>query len=169
MVNLRKLVASDSLRIARLLNNKLIWDQLCDYIPYPYTPADGSDFIIKMRRDAEEKVFGIESDEQLVGIIGITLQKDIHRLSADVGYWLGEEYWGCGIMTSALGKMLGIAFNDLHLLRVFASVKELNTASQRVLEKSGFVLEGVFKNAIIKNDIIQDEYRYARLNPNFPV
>ncbi len=167
MIKLRELVESDSQRVAELINNKNVLEQLKDFIPYPYHESDAECFINLVAADSMQVHFGIEVDSVIVGVIGLVLQNDVYRLSAELGYWLGEEYWGNGIMSWSVKEMVKLGFNEHNLLRIYSTAMEYNNRSQRVLEKSGFVLEAVLKKAIIKNNIIQDEYIYSILNDNF--
>jgi ribosomal-protein-alanine N-acetyltransferase len=105
--------------------------------------------------------------EHLVGVIGIYPQSDVYRGTAELGYWLGQPFWGKGIATAAVRRIVEFGFEELHLRRIFADVFASNPASRRVLEKAGFQLEGVRQLAIIKNEQIQDDYHYAIVNPRF--
>mgnify|MGYP001467995742 FL=1 len=158
---LRPLIKDDSRRLSELCNNKKIWDNLRDFIPFPYTENDALNFIEMCQSEEPQVTFGIEYKNELVGVIGLIPQKDIYRLSAEIGYWIGEDYWNKGIATRSTSLIVDYAFNKLGLIRLFTGVFDFNTASQRVLEKAGFKQEGIFKKSVIKNDIIHDEYRYA--------
>jgi ribosomal-protein-alanine N-acetyltransferase len=93
----------------------------------------------------------------------LVIQKDIYRLSAEIGYWLGEPYWGKGIALKAVNLITEYGFNELELVRIYSGVFDFNKASHRVMEKAGFKLEAVFERSVIKNGIICDEYRYAKI------
>jgi [ribosomal protein S5]-alanine N-acetyltransferase len=103
----------------------------------------------------------IEIDGFAVGGIGISPQKDYMRKNAELGYWLSESYWGQGIMTKAICEIVKKAFDRFDIDRIYATPFETNLASHRVLEKSGFVLEGRFKKVVIKNGKMLDELVYA--------
>ena len=167
MVSLRRLVEEDAPNLAKLLNNINIVKQLRDFIPFPYSEEDARNFIGFVTSDSLQKVYAIEVEEVLVGVVGLVLQEDIYKLSAELGYWLGEAHWNKGIMTQAVKEILKRGFNEFKLLRIYSGVKQNNKGSQRVLEKAGFKLEGVFKKAIVKNGLVMDEYRYAILNSDF--
>ena len=167
MVGLRRLVPWDTSRIAELLNNRNIWDQLRDSIPFPYSESDAENYLSFIENDKSQVVYGVECSGVLVGIVGLILQTDIYRFSAELGYWLGEEYWGRGIMPQIVREIVQIGFKEYNLLRIFSGVLEHNKRSMRVLEKSGFMLEAILKKAVIKNGVIQDEYRYVLLNDGF--
>lgn len=109
--------------------------------------------------------FIIEVDGEAAGGVGLTLGDDIERCSAEVGYWLGSEYWGRGIATAALSRICRYAFDELGLLRVFATPIVWNPASFRVLEKAGFYREGIMRNACIKDGTVTDMVLYAKMAP----
>ena len=169
MLKLRELVEADSQRLAELINNKNVLEQLKDFMPFPYYKSDAECFINLVATDSMQVHFGIEFDSVIVGVVGLVLQNDVYSLSAELGYWLGEEYWGNGIMSWAVNEIVKVGFSEHNLLRIYSTVMEHNKRSQRVLEKSGFVLEAVLKKAIIKNDVIQDEHIYSILNEDYIV
>ena len=163
-IKIRPLKLSDKAELAKLANNKKIWDNLRDYIPYPYTESD-AEFFINLTKDEDPKqTFGIEYDEELSGVIGLEVQKDVYQKSAEIGYWIGEPFWGNGIATKAVELITKYGFDKLDLNRIFSGVFEYNIASMKVLEKSGYEKEGIFKNAILKNNKVCDEHRFYKLN-----
>lgn len=161
---LRPLEFSDKQSLAALANNKKIWDNLRDYIPYPYSEDDAEFFIDQTKREHPRQNFAIEHDGKLCGVIGLLVQKDVYQKTAEIGYWLGEPYWGKGIATKAVELMITYGFKELHLVRIYSGVFEYNVASMKVLEKNGFAKEGIFKKAIFKNGKIFDEHRFCLLN-----
>ena len=92
-------------------------------------------------------------------------QVDVYRKSAEIGYWIGEPYWGKGIATEAAKLITAYGFEQLELLKIFSAVFDFNKASQRVLEKAGYKLEAIIEKAICKNHKLCDEYRYGCINP----
>lgn len=99
----------------------------------------------------------------LAGGIGLLPGEDVHTGTAEIGYWLGEPFWGRGLMTGAVGAFAGHAFETFRLRRLYARVLEWNPASMRVLEKNGFALEGRLRRSAIKDGEIADELLYAKL------
>lgn len=162
-IKIRSLKSSDKTELARLANNKKIWDNLRDYIPFPYTESDADFFINLTKEENPKQTFGIEYDGKLSGVVGLVVQKDVYRKSAEIGYWIGEPFWGHGIATKAVELITQYGFKELNLHRIFTGVFEYNVASMKVLEKNGYKKEGIFKNAIIKNDNFCDEHRFYRL------
>lgn len=165
-LKLRAFRDSDSKRLAELCNNKKIWDNLRDYMPFPYTEDNANDFIKYCQGENPQYTFAIEYNGEFVGTIGLVRQTDIYKLTAEIGYWIGEPYWGMGIATKAVQLITEYGFNELGLVRIYTGVFAFNKASQRVLEKVGFKLECIFEKSVYKNDRIYDEYRYGLINKN---
>ncbi len=162
---LRKWKLCDAEDVALFANNKKIADNLRDAFPNPYTLKNAQEFINAcLCADESEKIFrAIEIDGKAAGSIGVFKGGDIYRKSAELGYWLAEPYWGKGIMSAAVVRICAEAFEKLDIVRIFAEPFAVNAASRKVLEKAGFVLEGVMKNAAIKNGEIIDYCMYALL------
>ncbi len=160
-VTLRKLSQGDAVPMAQLANNKQIWDNVRDGFGHPYTEKNAKEFIQRQANSASEKVFGINYKSGLCGLCGLIFQKDVYRKSAEIGYWIGEPFWGQGIATQAVGLLVHEAFDKLELVRLYAGVFEYNVGSMRVLEKNGFAKEGISKKAIFKNGKYWEEHRYG--------
>jgi ribosomal-protein-alanine N-acetyltransferase len=155
----------DALRLPAHANNRRIWLNLRDMFPHPFTVVDADTFISYARAQRPETLFAVEVDGQAVGGIGYVVRDDIERVSAEIGYWLGESYWGRGIMTEALKAVTRYAIRRHGLTRVFAVPFVGNVASCRVLEKAGFVLEGRMRRSAIKDGVIVDQLLYAFVVP----
>jgi RimJ/RimL family protein N-acetyltransferase len=147
--------------LVRHANNRKIWLNLRDRFPHPYTKADGQKFIRASRQMRPETFFAIAVDGEAVGGIGFVLQADVDRMSAEIGYWLGEALWGRGIVTEALAAVTRHATEQHGLTRLFALPFASNTASCRVLEKAGYVLEARLRRSAIKDGVIVDQFQYA--------
>lgn len=160
---LRSLKMEDAKQLAALANNKNIWDNVRDYMPYPYTEKNGEDFISRVHEEEQALTFGINYKEKLAGVVGLTAQEDIYRKTAELGYWIGEPFWGKGIATQAIKMITNYGFSQMGYVRIFAAVFEYNVGSMKVLEKNGYQKEGVFQKALIKNEQIWDEHRFAKL------
>ena len=165
-IKIRPLKLSDKTELAKLANNKKIWDNLRDYIPFPYRESDADFFINLTKEENPKQTFGIEYQGKLSGVIGLVIQKDVYKKSAEIGYWIGEPFWGNGIATNAVKLITEYGFDKLDLNRIYTGVFEYNAASMKVLEKNGYKKEGIFKSAIIKNDKVYDEHRFYKLNGN---
>ncbi|NOT93067.1 GNAT family N-acetyltransferase [Ferruginibacter sp.] len=144
-------------------NNIKIWNNLRNYFPHPYTEEDGKAWLKKVVDALPAVNMAIDVNGQAVGGIGLILNGDVYIKSAEIGYWLGEEYWGQGITTEAVRLMTEYAFYYFDLLRLYAEVFENNKASMRVLEKNGYYLEGVRRKAVFKNEILMDDYIWVKL------
>ncbi|MEW7290379.1 GNAT family N-acetyltransferase [Aquimarina sp. 2304DJ70-9] len=164
---IRQLELSDIQQLTTLANNKKVWDNLRDYFPYPYTEQDAKYFINLAKEHNPKQSFGIIFKNELCGVISLIVQEDIYRKSAEIGYWIGEPYWGKGIMTKAIELITKYGFEKLDLIRIYAGVLEHNVASMKILEYNGYKKEGVFQKAIIKNNKIWDEHRYYILNKKY--
>ena len=164
VIKIRPLDLSDKTTLASLANNKNIWDNLRDYIPYPYTESDAIFFINSTKQEEPQQSFGIVFNNNICGVISLVIQKDVYHKSAEIGYWIGEPYWGKGIATQAVKLITEYGFNELTLNRIYAGIFEYNLASIEVLKKNGFEREGIFKKAIIKNNKVYDEHRFYKLN-----
>lgn len=148
-------------------NNHRIAVNMRDLFPHPYTIEDAKTWIEITNNDETKSNFAITVNDKAVGGIGLALGEDIERISAEVGYWLGEKYWGKGITSSALKGILDYGFNELGLERIYAKPLEHNTASRKVLEKNGFKLEGIMKKSVIKNGEIYNQTLYAITREEF--
>lgn len=107
--------------------------------------------------------FAIDVDGKAVGNIGAFRQNNIHNRAAEVGYYVGEPYWGKGIMTQALTQLCDYIFANTDILRLYAEPFAYNTGSRRVLEKSGFQIEGVLRCNAVKGGQVLDMVKYSRI------
>jgi len=163
VIKLRPLKIADKFQLAQLANNKKIYDNVRDHFPYPYNEDDAKAFITSTIAEDPKQNFGIAYEGNICGAIGLILQKDVYRKSAEMGYWVGEPYWGKGFATKAVELITEYGFDKLNLLRIYAGVFDFNIASMKVLEKNGFKKEGIFRDAVLKNGRICDEHRYYKL------
>lgn len=148
-----------------MLSNKKIQDNLRDGLPYPYTEQDGKEFISAMLSADENETFAfaITVDNVVIGSIGIFRQDNIHRQTAELGYYIAEEYWGKGIMTDAVRQMCEYVFCKTDIIRIYAEPFAYNIASCRVLEKVGFQYEGTLRSNAVKNGKVMDMKMYSLL------
>ena len=157
----RSFEAHDAWSLARHANNRRVWLNLRDYFPHPYTVDDARTFIESARTRRPETEFAIAIDGLAVGAIGFVLQHDVERVSAQIGYWIGEELWGRGVMTDAVKAVTAYAIARHGLTRLYAAVFEWNLASARVLEKAGYQFEARLRRSAIKDSRIIDQLQYA--------
>jgi RimJ/RimL family protein N-acetyltransferase len=145
----------------RHANSRKVSINLRDRFPYPYTVNDARMWLEMVVGHAPETNFAIDVGGEAAGGIGFTLQPDVARRSAEIGYWLGEEYWGRGITTEALIAVTDHAFANYDLCRLYAHVFEWNGASARVLEKAGYTFEGRLRKSVTKEGQTIDQLMYA--------
>lgn len=165
---IRKWGLSDAKDLAAALSNMKIQDNLRDGLPYPYTEQDGIDYISAMLSADENDTFAfaIAVDEKVIGSIGVFRQGNIHRQTAELGYYIAEEYWGKGIMTEAVKQICKYVFEKSDVIRIYAEPFAYNMASCRVLEKAGFQYEGTLRKNAVKNGKIIDMKMYSILKEN---
>ena len=156
----------DAEALARHGNNQKIWMNLRDAFPHPYTSHDAREFIRSLRHRVPETTFAIAVNGEAAGSVGFVLRHDVERVSAEIGYWLAEPFWGRGIATEALVAITAYAIATHSLTRVYALPFAGNTASCRVLEKAGYALEGRLRRSAIKNGVITDQLQYALVVPD---
>ena len=162
---LRKWKMEDANNVAYCANNINIARNLRDAFPFPYTLTDASDYINSCMSSVETKKIcrAIVVDNHVAGSIGVFLGSDVYSKSAELGYWLAEEYWGKGIMSDAVKLLCQEAFHKLDIVRIFAEPFANNIGSRKVLERAGFSLEGIMKCGVVKHGEIHDYCMYALL------
>lgn len=156
---------SDADNLAVMLNNKKILNNLRDGLPYPYTIDDAKEYIYSMIHCDKTKTFpfAITVKNQVIGSIGVFRCDNIHFRTAEMGYYIGEPYWGQGFGTSAVEQVCNYIFVNTDIIRIFAEPFATNMASCRVLEKAGFQLEGILRKNAVKNGQILDMKMYAKI------
>jgi len=157
---LRALQAADVPTIARHANNPRVAAHLRDRFPHPYSEADGHRFLEYLNKTREECVAGIVVHDEVAGALGVQFRTDVERCSAELGFWLGESFWGRGIATAAVRSFTQWAIPRFELTRVYAEVFAENRASEMVLKKAGFVSVGLLRKAAIKNGVYHDYRLY---------
>ncbi|NBH15547.1 N-acetyltransferase [Lachnospiraceae bacterium] len=160
---IRKWERADAGNLASALSNKKIQDNLRDGLPKPYTEQDGMDYISDMLSADENETFAfaITVDGKVAGSIGAFRQRNIHRQTAELGYYIAEEYWDKGIMTEAVKQICEYVFSKSDIIRIYAEPFAYNIASCRVLEKAGFQYEGILRSNAVKNGKVIDMKMYS--------
>ena len=149
--------------LLRHANNLRIAANLRDQFPYPYTRRTGIEYLEFVREQKPERSFAIDFEAEAIGGIGFQIGADIARISAEMGYWIGESCWGRGFATRAARAVSDWAFDEYKLTRIFALVFSHNVASIRVLEKAGFEREGLLRRSALKNGTVLDQFLYAKI------
>ncbi len=162
-IKIREWKIEDKSDLAENLNNIKILNNLRDGLPYPYTEDDAEDFIRAMLSADKDKTFAfaITLDGKVIGSIGVFRQENIHFRTAEMGYYIGEKYWGNGYVTEAVRLACDFVFENTDIIRIFAEPFAYNNASCCVLEKAGFICEGVLRSNAYKNGTIVDMKMYA--------
>ncbi|MFK7810920.1 MAG: GNAT family N-acetyltransferase [Maribacter sp.] len=148
---------------AKMKNVPEILDNGYDKTPNPYTTKDATVFITQEINKEPAERFLVYWNNEVAGEIGITLKKDVFRLNAEIGYFISKKFWGKGLATQAVKKMTEYTFKHFDVIRIVAGVFDFNKSSMKVLEKNGYYLESIRKNAVIKNDKIIDDYIWVKL------
>lgn len=163
--SIRKWKLEDKEELAKNLNNKKVLDNLRDGLPYPYTEKDAEEYIKAMLSADEDDTFAfaITVDDVVIGSIGVFRRDNIHFRTAEMGYYIGEDYWGKGYMTYAVKQVCKYVFDNTDIIRIFAEPFAYNIASCRVLEKSGFKYEGTLRSGAFKSGKVVDMKMYALL------
>ena len=141
----------DAASLAKHANNRRVWLGLRDLFPHPYTIEDANEFLRRATTEQPMTIFCIDVGQSAVGGIGIRIGQDVHRHVAELGFWLGEEFWGHGIMTEVIPAFVESCFEKFPVYRIYAEPYANNPASACVLGKAGFALEGRLKNNAFKD------------------
>ncbi|MDB4292802.1 GNAT family N-acetyltransferase [Maribacter sp.] len=163
MVTLRNYEMAIAEQFASYRNNPIIFENVYDKVPNPFTLKDAKAFITLQLKTTPAPRKLIYWEDQFVGEIGIDIREDVFRLSAEIGYFIGEPFWGKGIASKAVQLMTAYAFNNFNVIRIEAGVFEYNKSSMRVLEKNNFHLESIKKKGAFKNGKIIDDYVWVKL------
>ena len=156
----------DELSLVESASNKKIAKNMFQGFPHPYTLEEAKKWVnlcLKKNKTGPITGFVIDIDGKVAGTVGGEI--DIKRpFTIGFGYWLGEKYWGKGIMSDAVKIFLNYIFKKFKKInRIESNVFPWNKGSQRVLEKNGFKLEGIARKSYLKDDKIIDVYKYAKL------
>lgn len=160
---LREWRKDDAQDLVRIIGNKKVQDNLRDGIPYPYRKEDADIFVKEMITAVSGQIypFAITVDGELAGSIAVYRRDNIHFRTGELGYYLGERFWGKGVGTEAVKQICGYIFKYTDIIRIFAEFFAENKASCRVLEKAGFQMEGTLRCNAVKNGKVIDMKLYA--------
>lgn len=163
---LRGWLSSDAQSLCENANNVKIYNNLRNRFPSPYTMDDAKEYIASCKQGEGRThiIRAVEVDGKAVGSVGVFFKDDVCCKSAELGYWIGEEYWNNGIMTEAVEQLCEFVFENYDIARIFAEPFAANIGSRRVLEKAGFEFEGLLKNSVFKNGKLIDSCMYALLS-----
>ncbi|MDY0083400.1 MAG: GNAT family protein [Ignavibacteriaceae bacterium] len=157
----------DAESLSKNANHPEISRYLSDGFPYPYTIENAEVWIKSLLEKDTNLFFAIVFEDEVIGGISATPYNNVHRFTAEVGFWLGKNYWNKGITTGALKTFCNYLFTKFNLNKITAKVFEGNEASKTVLLKCGFLLEGTHPESVFKNDIFVTHYSYGLLKKDF--
>ncbi len=160
---LRPWRAEDAPAIAKHANNRKIADNMRDGFPYPYLLKDAQAWLSMALHEPRHLFLAIEVNGEAAGGIGMMFKENVYRLSAETGYWLGEEHWKKGITSEAIRKLSDHVFSATDIIRIYAEIFSPNVPSMKTISKAGFHLEAINRNALVKNGVIMDQHVYCRL------
>lgn len=152
---------ADAESLHRHADNRQVSIHLRDRFPFPYGMEQARSFLGWIATQVAPTVWAIDIQGEAVGGIGIELHTDVERVSAEIGYWIGQPFWGRGIATEVLIAVTAAAFEQFDITRIYAVPFADHVASIRVLEKAGYVLEGRMRQSAIKDGKIRDQLLYA--------
>ncbi len=160
---LRPWQQEDAAELTEIANSRNTWNNLRDQMPHPYTLTDAQEWIAHCKTQQPEVTFAIIYNGKVAGNIGCVPKTDVYRKNMEIGYFIGEQFWGNGIATESVRILLSYIETKFDIIRIYAEVFAHNTASMKVLEKNGFYLESVRRNAVIKNEVIIDDQVWVKL------
>lgn len=161
-ITLRLLKVEDAESLVKYANNKKIFDNMRDAFPHPYTIVDAANYIKICNEISDSKIiYGIEYENEIIGCIGGFVDEDIYIKTCELGYWIGEPFWGRGITTEAIQLMTEKLFKRFDIVRLYAEPYENNIGSRKALEKAGFKLESLKEKSVFKNGEIQNSCIYV--------
>ena len=166
-IQIRDFRLTDVDDLVKYANNYNIARFMRDSFPYPYTETNALNWIEFTKANTSALSYAIANEVELIGGIGAFSQNDVHRFSAEIGFWIGEPFWNQGIISKSLRAFCNYLFSNYEFNRLFANVFEGNDASKRVLEKAGFVLEGTLRKSVTKENKFVDQYIYGLLKEDF--
>lgn len=164
---IRSYELTDQRALIKYANNNNITKLLRDQFPFPYTESEAKAWLNYACNQDRETNFAIANSKELIGAIGLNLQEDVNRYSAEIGYWIGEPFWGRGIVSAALLVFTDYVFNNFNLNRIYANVFEGNPASEKILVKAGYLKEATLRKAVYKDGKFLDQYVYGILKDEF--
>jgi RimJ/RimL family protein N-acetyltransferase len=160
---LRPWRTSDRASLLRNANDRDVWRNLRDRFPHPYTERDADEWLAHSAVEpAPPCLYAIDVDGDAVGTIALEAGPDIERWCWEIGYWLGQPYWGRGIVTEAVKAVSDAVFRETDVIRLYAPVFSWNRRSMRVLEKTGYQRGAVLERGGVKDGTVIDRVMYAR-------
>lgn len=162
-IKLRRWELNDLNVLVKYANNKKIADNLRNVFPFPYTMEDGKKFIEScLEPNMEDRlVFAIVTNNEAIGCISISKKQDVNCKSAEIGFWVAEEYWSHGAATAAIRQICAAGFKYYDIARIYGTIFANNAGAKHVLQNCGFSYEATLKKSIYKNGVFMDSMIYA--------
>ena len=164
MIELRDLVESDIPAIAAFANNYSVSRYMASRMPYPYTIEDARWWVTTGSKEQGLNL-AVSLDGTCIGVVGVRPGENEYRYSAEIGYWIAEQYWGKGFGSQVVAEMTSRVFAETEIVRLYAPVYSPNKASMRILEKNGYTLEAIHRRAVYKDDSFLDEHVFVIFRP----
>lgn len=161
-VQIRPWKPEDAGQLASICNNRKIWLNVRDRFPHPYTISNAVEWIAFTSAQKPVQNMAIVYNHHIVGSIGVMVKDDVYRKSIEIGYFIGERFWGNGIATAAVAELIEYIKQTFDVIRIYAEVFDHNKASMKVLEKNGFHFEGIREKAVIKNNVVMDDHVWVK-------
>ena len=158
---LRHWQSEDKPSLVRHANNRNVWRNLTHSFPHPYTPEEAESWVALANEPSASLHLAVVFKGEAIGGIGAIAGEGISQRTAQFGYWLGEEHWHKGLATAAARAMVEHLRAAKAFARLEAPVFAWNPRSMRVLEKVGFVREGLLKRSVFKDGQLIDSVLYA--------
>ena len=162
-VELTALYTDDAEALAAIANNYNVARYLRDNFPFPYTIDHARDFIKLMNDGNVQSVFAVRYQGEIAGVAGVNLLSGVERKTCEMGFWLGEPFWGKGIASEVCRQLTHFAFTYYDIVRITAQVAAPNKSSSRVLRKNGFRKEACLRKAFHKDGHDYDLLIYGLL------
>ncbi len=164
---IRSYKADDVKSLSKNANDPDISKYLDDRFPYPYTIQDAEIWVKFVQEQDTNLLFAIANSDEVIGGISATPYSNVQRFTAEIGFWLGKEFWNKGITTEAVKTFCNFLFTKYNFNKLTAKVFEGNEASKKVLIKCGFIQEGSHPESIFKNGKFISYYSYGLLKKDF--
>lgn len=169
-ITLTHLYEADMEDLVLQINDPVIYENTLT-VPHPYTMEHAQSFLAHVNEFEEKEGFQkdwvIRHRGKLVGGIGALYNYGVRSHKTEIGYWLGKDFRGKGIMTFVINAFVGHLFAHGMILRLEAHVFVGNMSSAKALEKNGFVNEGVAKASFVKHGVPKDTWQYALVKQDY--
>ena len=162
-LSLRPWQKQDAQALAAIANNRNIWNNVRDFFPSPYTVTDALQWIAKSANENPPQNFAVVLQGQVIGGAGCIPKVDVYKKNIEIGYFIGEPYWGRGLATETCKHLCAYLIQQMDIIRIEACTFQYNHASMRVLQKNGFMLEAIKSKAVFKNNQLLDEYLWVKM------